>query len=469
MELDSTSQIPDRSNQDRAAPAGNVAWAAALKLAILGALVLVLLVPVSQILDLVRERADRLSGVRAELATAWGGPQALGAAILSLPIRPPAPAPALDVRFAPAPPVPPRRRAYLLPADVRWRGTVTPEVRRRGLFEAAVYVAELELDGSFGPPDLGALGLAEEDVLWDDATLILGVADPKAITERPRLGWAGVELPLGPTAPGQPLDGLVARLGGAMPRPGGGPVAFTASLAVRGSEALRFLPLGDLTTVELKSPWPDPGFDGAVLPGERRIGPAGFEARWEVPFFGRGYPRSWIDDEGATSASLAASAFGVSLVLPADQYQQTERAVKYAALFIVLTFTTLFLLELLAQERIHPVQYLLVGFALCLFYQLLLALAEHTGFARAYLAASIATTALIALYARSLLGSWRRIGVLAGVLGLLYGYLFALLRAEDLALLIGSLGLFLVLAAVMYLTRRLDWYTLRFETAGSRP
>jgi inner membrane protein len=165
------------------------------------------------------------------------------------------------------------------------------------------------------------------------------------------------------------------------------------------------------------------------------------------------------------------SAFGVTLVRPADEYQQTERSVKYAILFIVLTFTTLFLLELLSSVRLHPMHYLLVGFALCLFYLVLLALAEHVGFLPAYLAASAAIVVLVTSYVASVLGSWRRTVPLAGTLAVLYGYLYGLLRAEDYSLLMGAAGLFVILALVMYLTRKLDWWTLsfRFPTSGQSP
>ena len=238
---------------------------------------------------------------------------------------------------------------------------------------------------------------------------------------------------------------------------------FSFELALRGSGDLRFQPAGMETRVELESPWPAPGFTGAFLPGERRIGETGFTASWKVPYYGRDYPQVWRDTDVEASA-LERSAFKVSLVLPANAYQQTERSVKYAALFIALTFATFFLLELLSPARLHAVQYLLVGFALCLFYVLLLALAEHLGFAPAYAVAAAATVGLIAAYCRSILGGLRWAGVMLACLTALYGYLFVVLRLEDYALLLGALGLFAVLALVMRLTRDLDWFTLQFHS-----
>jgi inner membrane protein len=207
---------------------------------------------------------------------------------------------------------------------------------------------------------------------------------------------------------------------------------------------------------------------GAPLPRQRRVGPREFTATWEVPYFGRGFAQQWRSGETAAAElrrALPGAAFGVSLARPADPYQQTERAVKYAVLFIGLTFTTVFLLELLSPVRLHAVHYLLVGFALCLFYLLLLALAEHLGLGLAYLLAAGATAGLVTLYARAVLAGWSRAAVLGAALAGLYAWLYTLLRAEDYALLLGAGGLFAVLALVMFLTRRLDWGTLRFRPA----
>lgn len=265
---------------------------------------------------------------------------------------------------------------------------------------------------------------------------------------------------------------------------------------IRGTQRLAFLPWGETTTARVISPWPDPSFDGASLPRERRLGETGFEAFWSVPHYGRGYPGAWIEergiagrwtdddreqaaDQGAWLAALGApgppepsvvaeSAFGLTLTRTADQYQKTERAVKYGALFIVLTFGALFLLELLSPVRLYAPHYLLVGCASCLFYVLLLALAEHVGFLPAYGAATAGIVTMITLYARSLLGAWRRVAPLAATLSLLYLYLLSLLGAEDYSLLLGAIGLFVILGTAMYLTRNLDWRTLSFHRATGR-
>jgi inner membrane protein len=186
----------------------------------------------------------------------------------------------------------------------------------------------------------------------------------------------------------------------------------------------------------------------------------GFEALWKVSWFGRSYPQQWRTDEAGEVASadaLNGSAFGVELLVPVDAYQKTERARKYGVLFLLLTFLTFFLYEQFNPFSLHPVQYLLVGSALCLFYLLLLSVSEHLPFGLSYLMASAATVLLIGGYSMAILRGALRALLMTVVLGALYGYLYVLLQLEDYALLLGSVGLFVILALVMYLTRRIDW------------
>ncbi|HEV8630989.1 MAG TPA: cell envelope integrity protein CreD [Thermoanaerobaculia bacterium] len=436
---------------------------ALLKLASLAILVLLLLVPVTQLLGLVRERQSRQEEVRRELARMWGGEQTLGALMLLVPVR----------RAGDLPAAPATGWATFLPGAVHWQGVLEPEPRQRGLFAATVYEARLEASGWFARPAPVPGDVRQEQLDWDHAVALLGVSDPRGLQERPVLRWGDRARPFEPATLGldQLGPGLQAPLAaGDLAAAGPQRLPFSFQLMVRGSEALRLLPLGDDTTAELSSPWSHPGFVGASLPRQRAAGPrgTGFTARWSVPCFGRGYPQQWpagqLDAEHLR-AQLEASAFGVSLVQLADPYQQTERAVKYAVLFILLTFTTVFVLELLSPVRLHPMHYLLVGAALCLFYLLLLALAEHGGMGRAYAAATTATVLLVTLYTRAVLAGTARATVVGAVLAGLYAWLYTLLRAEDYALLLGALGLFGSLAAVMFLTRRLDWATLRFRPA----
>ena len=238
---------------------------------------------------------------------------------------------------------------------------------------------------------------------------------------------------------------------------------FDLDLEVNGSRDFRVLPAGAETTVRLTSTWPHPSFVG-VSPDLPTISASGFSAAWRVPYFGRGYPPRWLSgeiDREKLAARVEASAFGVSLLQPVDVYQQAERAVKYASLFIVMTFVVFFLWEIVRGGLLHPIQYLFVGFAICVFYLLLLSISEHVGFGAAYATAAGATTLLIALYSAHVLGGMKE-GILMGCgLTTLYAFLYLLLRLEEYALLAGSVGLFLMLALLMLATRRVNWYDVR--------
>jgi inner membrane protein len=249
------------------------------------------------------------------------------------------------------------------------------------------------------------------------------------------------------------------------------PLAFELDLELKGTRELRFLPSGNETTVRLRSGWPHPSFVG-IPPDAPRVDTGGFEATWRVPYFGRGFPPEWQsgdNPEQQLSAQAANATFGVSLLQPVDIYAQTERAVKYAALFIVMTFVIAFLWEIAGGVLVHPIQYLFVGFAMCMFYLLLLSMAEHRGFDLAYAAAGSVTVVLLAWYWSWVLGTRRQGVLMGGALTVLYSYLYLLLRLEDYALLAGSVGLFAMLALVMFLTRKVNWYDLRLgqRAAGS--
>jgi inner membrane protein len=233
--------------------------------------------------------------------------------------------------------------------------------------------------------------------------------------------------------------------------------AFQVKLKLNGSGSLMFLPMGKETRLNLSSTWNSPSFTGAYLPVERTVGEDGFRATWKTMHFTRSFPQAWLD-WAIAAPEWEKFAFGAELHLPVDRYQKTERCAKYAILFILLTFLVFFVQETLHRRRIHPMQYLLVGAALCLFYLLLLSLSEHVPFALAYAAASAGVVIMVTCYGFTVLGARKRAWALGAMLAGLYGYLFTLLQMEDFALLMGALGLFAILGAVMFATRRINWY-----------
>jgi inner membrane protein len=219
------------------------------------------------------------------------------------------------------------------------------------------------------------------------------------------------------------------------------------------------LPFGSETQVQVASNWPHPSFSGAFLPATRNITAQGFDAQWQVLELNRPYPQAWLGTQ-ISDAALNASAFGVGLYQAVDIYQRGERATKYALLFIALTFLTFFAWEQLTGTRLHPLQYLLVGLALSMFYLLLIALSEHVSFANAYLIAAASLVLLIGAYIAGALASRSRGIIVAGAMSFIYGLLYVLVLSEDYALLLGAITLFATLATVMLVTRKLDWYRI---------
>ena len=233
-------------------------------------------------------------------------------------------------------------------------------------------------------------------------------------------------------------------------------MSFDFDISLNGSEQLMFAPIGKITNVNLNSPWKEPSFDGVFLPKKRTIGENGFTANWKVLHLNRNYPQSWV----GTKHHVNNSSFGVNLRLPVDVYQKSMRVAKYAILFIVLTYLVFFFVEILNHILIHPIQYILVGIALVLFYILMLAFSEQMNFDLAYILAALMTIGLVFLYCRSILKSWALSLMTASILLILYGFIFIIIQMQDFALLFGSLGVFLILAVTMYFSRKVDWFDL---------
>jgi inner membrane protein len=423
------------------------------KLMVMGGLILVLLIPLGMVGSLIAERQMRRSEAVREVASTWGGAQRLSGPLLSVPYRynvkdDKGKVTGTETRFA-----------QFLPEALHVEARILPERRSRGIFEAVLYRTELEVTGTFKRPTFSA-GLAAENIQWNDAHLSIGLSDLRGLRRAGALRWQGhpVQLEPGGAEAGLWDSGLRAAVPGLAPG-GGESFSYAFTLEVDGSGTLEFLPLGKETTVALRSPWPDPSFVGSFLPDSRTVRPNGFTATWSVPYFARSYPQEWWAENVAQAVpptALNASAFGVSFLLTVDSYKMTERSQKYAVLFLLLTFLTFFLYEMWSPVVVHPLQYLLVGAALCLFYLLLLSISEHVAFGPSYGIAAAATVLLITGYAWAILAGRARALLLGTILGVLYGYLYVLLQAEDYALLLGSIGLFAILGLVMFLTRRLD-------------
>lgn len=425
---------------------------ATFKVFAIGFLALLMLIPLAQVNGLVYERALRADAATATIASRWGGEQVLGGPVLVVPVR----QRVLRDNKVEVIVV----RETILPDRLMIGGPLVPELRRYGIYDTPVYIAKLRLEGQFFGPDLTAIECSDCEPLWELAELRLPVSDVRGIRDVTDLRVADRDYRFGPDNGGVAgISAVSTPLSLATPDDST-TLPFSMQITLAGTRSLSLLPTARQTTANLAATWPDPGFDGAFLPVSRKVGEQGFSAQWTVLDFNRRIPQHWRDGDDE-STHLLASGFGVSLLQPAATYQQNTRAGKYGLLFIGLTFVAFFLFEVLRRWRVHPVQYLLVGFSLCLFYVVLLALSEQIGFSIAYVCAAAVVVVMVGGYAIAITRSRRAGASLGAVLALVYGLLYALIVSEDYALLTGSIGLVVVLGLVMYLTRRIDWYNLQ--------
>ena len=439
---------------------------ATAKMIFVAVLVLLFLIPMSMIGGVIRERETTRAYAESDIIGIWGGDQTLGGPILHVPCL-------LRRKDAEGKIEVFRELAHFLPEELDVKGEVVPEKRSRGIYDVTIYTAELHVSGRFSVPDFGDWRIPSQDILWEDAYLSVEFPDMRSLSETVTLSWENRSIPF---EAGRATVGMyegeiwapvpLARDRGARTvRNDTGGTFFSFKLKLNGGRSLSFIPLGRETRVAMSSPWTSPSFSGAFLPASRRLDADGFRAEWYVLSLGRSFPQKWRGVE-IDPSSISWSAFGVNLMIPVDTYAKAMRSVKYGLLFVFLPFITFFLFEVFSGIRVHPVQYMLVGFAVSLFYLLLLSVAEHLPFGWTYLLASTATVALITVYSSAVLTTCRRGAVVAPILAAAYIFLYVLLQSEDYALLIGSIGLFSVLAAVMIATRKVDWYSLGRGEAG---
>jgi inner membrane protein len=436
-----------------------------IKLLGVGALVLVLLIPLVMITGVLSDRLSRRNEAVADITSSWGREQNVIGPVLGIPFQYKFKA----VKEMPGPDGKMERReveetgigtAYFLPESLKIDGAVETQTLHRGIYDAAVFRAQVMLSGKFAPPDFGPLKIDLKDVQWKDAFVTIAVNDLRGTREGLVLDWGGMKRPMlpGSQVPGY-TTGATASLGSDQPI--ASETTFSIPLDFNGSDGVFFAPFGVQNEATLKSNWPDPAFRGSFLPAERSVRPDGFNATWRVSYYGRDYPQSWTSrggNERFNVQSVTNSRFGANFQTILDAYRYVERSIKYGVLFLVLVFTTFFLFEVSARQKIHPFQYLMVGAALCLFYLLLLSISEFIGFSWAYLIAAAASTMLITWYCRFFLGGGVRTLMIGAGLAGVYTFLYITLRQQDYALLMGAIALFIVLAVVMYVTRKVDWY-----------
>ncbi|MBX7205848.1 MAG: cell envelope integrity protein CreD [Bacteroidia bacterium] len=436
-----------------------------LKLLVIGILILVLLIPSSMVQSLIREREGLRDEAEREISSKWGGVQKVGGVVISVPYE-------VITKNDKGQTVTEIRYAHFLPDELNVAGDLQPQKRYRGIYLVMLYHSHLHFSGSFSKLNLDPLNINRVNFHFEDAFLSVGITDMRGINEQVKLKLNDSLLAF---ESGIPVNDLFSS-GISVPVKMNPEETyrFSFDLDLNGSRYIRFYPLGKQTHVTLSSAWPSPSFDGSFLPDNRTISDSGFTADWKVLQLNRNYPQQGLgsfislsqnNDEGDTytTDNDKFSSFGVRLLLPVDEYQKNNRSAKYSVMFIFLTFLTLFFVEMLNKKRIHPIQYLLAGFAIVLFYVLLLSFSEHISFDKAYWTAGIAIVSLLSFYVWSMVRKRKITVVVTAVFVILYGFFYSLLQLEDYALLFGSLGLLLILGTVMYLTRNLNWNNISRE------
>jgi len=424
-----------------------IAQSTSFKFVIIGILSLLLLIPVGKIRSLILERQERSSLAAWEISEKWGLEQILTGPYLTIPLK--------ETRMQKDKEEIIRHNLHVLPEELHIRGKVVPEEKKRGIYTTVVYQSAMNIGGNLrlSPSLLEQIG--EHDLINNTFFLCLGISDLKGIKELN----ISVDGSVMEEMPGLPTSDLVSR-GIHIPLSKEHlqehPIPFQIELRLDGSSELYFIPAGKITRVELESKWPDPSFDGAFLPipSLTDASEKGFHASWEVNYLNRSYPQHWFGN----ASHIEESGFGVNFLIPVDHYQKSMRSVKYALMIIALSFLIFFLTELISGIRLHPIQYLLVGMSLVIFYTLLISLSEHIGFDLAYLISSLATVILISLYVRSSTRKTRQALITGSLLLVLYGFLYTTLQMQDFALLFGSVGIFVVMAIIMFVSRKVNWY-----------
>ena len=422
-----------------------------IKAVFIGFLTLALLIPTFFIMFLIQDRETRRDEVVKEVSNKWAGAQTITGPFLAVPYY-------FEVKDAANQSVLQKRNVYLLPDELIIDGKILPQIKHRSIFQVPVYNSSLKIKGTFLPLKADKLPVNIQMLRFEEAVMCMGITDFKGIGENLQLKWndsiSGFEtglpdiswLSTGISCPITLSAGTITT----------GKSEFNINLSLKGSEQLYVTPFGSTSKVHFESDWSNPAFDGKYLPDTSVVSGKGFTADWKVLHFNRTFPQQFIN---VGENLVSESAFGFKLLQPVDAYGQTQRSIKYAVLIIALTFFLYFFLEILYRRSVHVLQYVLIGFALVIFYTLLLSFSEYIAFAKAYLVASASTVLLIGWYSKSIFKKWSIALLFSFILAMLYLFIFVLIQLQDNALLFGSIGLFILLAMIMYFSRKINWNT----------
>lgn len=405
-----------------------------------------LIIPLAMIQSLISERESYRDEVVKEINKSWAAKQVVAGPILTI----------INEKWVENG----ERKKYLtqnnyhlLPENLKYEAELIPETRYRGIYEVTLYEANIRISGYFDFDKTKMVKYEELLLPSVDNYLSFSISDLKGIQGNLAFNWNNEKKEVNPGLKTKELfrNGFTTD---ASINKHDKKYYFDVTIKLKGSENLEFIPLGKTTEVSMKSNWNNPSFTGNFIPSSREVNRDGFTAKWNINHFNREYPQEWQNNK----YELYPSAFGVKLLVPVDEYQKTMRTSKYGIMIILLTFVSFFMIEIFSKKVLHPIQYLLIGLSLVIFYSILLSLSEYLLFQYSYLFASMLIVCLISLYTSSIYGNYK-LGILIGAfLVLFYGFMYIILQLQDYSLLLGNIALFTVLATIMYLTRKINWY-----------
>ena len=442
-------------------PQGLLNWlqkSVTVKLMFIGLLTLLLLIPSLLVTNLIDERSQRQKEMEKDISDKWSGSQLIQGPVLVIPYKKFTKEKDANNKDVIKETI---ENAYILPGALNFKSTVKSKILNRGIFETVVYNTLVKVNGDFRA-ELNKLFITPEQLLLNKAKITFSISDLKGLKTNPIIKSNNQSLQAEPVFNEKGLfsNGLQANidLTGAIDKT----IPFDFTLDLKGSQELRFLHSGKTTTVDVTGDWKTPSFDGRYLPDDRKVDDKGFTAKWRMLYFNRPFAQQWaandtlLNDMHKHDDAL----FGVKLKLPVDQYQKTMRTSKYGILIILLTFISLFLTEMISKQKIHVFNYILIGAALVIYYTLLLSFAEQIGYNWAYLIASAATIGLVAGFIASLIKNKKAAILFTIILTIFYVFIYVIIQLEDLALLIGSVALFIIVSILMYFSRKINWDNL---------
>lgn len=426
------------------------------RMLVVGFLLLILLIPLSFVQDLIRERSYRQIEVTQEINSKWGKEVVLQGPYIKIPYQSFTTTKTFnkETEKYETEIIEHTNSAYFFPDQLNIDSKIHAESLKRGIYESIVFSSDIAVKGNFQSFDFSKKEINPDHILWDKAQIIVKTSNLKGIKNNLTIAINDQTYDLTPTFNKESLSTLTTDFI-SLPKEITKPLTFSLSTRINGSERLTFVPIGKETKASMTSNWHSPSFSGMFLPEQesKQISQDGFEASWNISQINRQFEQSFFSGV----PDLKSFAFGADLYIPVDEYQKSERSSKYGFMVIGLTLLVFLLIQIVSKIYIHPFQYVMIGLALVMFYTLLISISEHSSFLKAYLIAAVSVLGLITIYSRAILKGFKFPLLICGSLAALYGFIYVIIQLENYALLVGSIGLFIILAIIMFASRKIDW------------